>query len=182
MIDVTMRKRSAMSFIEVLIAVLFLATAGLAIYTSSSRNLQESAWGAEKVIAESQLRELEQALRVRSYCDLFCDLPRDEASVTQAHRDALDAYLPLSKASYRPDPSNPGSEADQNADPFYQEAMKIREVLKFERFVLFREISPGNALVTCVVKYNSRAGPAVRSERKFAIFQDNLSRSCTPCP
>lgn len=182
MIFVTTRARTGVSFIEVLIALLFMATAGMAIISSSSRNLQESAWGAEKVIVESLLNEMEQALRVRAYCDLFCELPRDEASVTQAHKDALDAFPPLAKRSYRPDPQNPGTIAEQDADPFVQEAMKAREVLKLERFVLFKETSPGNAQITCVVKYVSRAGPAVRSERKFAVFLDNLVLPCTPCP
>lgn len=167
------KKTRGMSFVEVLVTILFLTTSGLALYTATIRNVKETEWTAENVMAETALKDLGEVYLAEPFTELKA-LPQNEAAVTAVDMKKLEEMVPLSSSSFMSDPGNPGSATDIANDPIYATYQKLVESLEFKRKVFFslNPTNPNQGVLTCQVQYKSQAlGDRLQTKtRKFVVF------------
>ena len=171
-------RHNAQSLVEVMVAIVFLAAGGMAVYTASQRGLSEAAWGAERVSAEGLVNDLVQVYRRFTYGELSgrpevvkYSGPLSDAikQTTTDQLTALEAVSPLSVKSLLPDPANDSQLA---SDPVAKEFLDDQRVLNLKRIVLFKDVpADGCAQVSCVVQWKSRAGPVIEATRQFIVFK-----------
>jgi hypothetical protein len=178
-------RRHGQSFVEVLIALLFLGTGGIVIYTASQRSLGEAEWSSEHVFADGVLREMVEAYRRVGYCDLALHRAEVKATADLALTNDVQAEIenqnPIFTAQAFVNPAAPTTTTTAN-DPIWREYADTIRALKLKRIVLFKELdaSKGEGLVTCMVRWNSRAGPVVTIQQSFPVYR--LGDPTSPCP
>jgi hypothetical protein len=178
-------KRRGQSFVEVLIAVLFLGTGGLVIYTASTRSLGEAEWSSEHVFADGVLRDLVEAYRRVGYCDLALHRAEVKASPDQSVGDDVQAAIEAQNFIFQaPAFLSPASASTTTtaSDPVWKEYNDTIRVLKLKRIVLFKETDPANGVgvVTCMVRWHSRAGPVIDVQQSFPVYR--VGDPTIPCP
>jgi Tfp pilus assembly protein PilV len=160
--------RSGLSLTEVLLALALLATGGLVVYSASVRNVTESVWSAEKIFIDGLLNDLVVVYQSQTYCDLKTNPNVVQAltNVTESTCQGIGADPYLEAASSAPTSTTTGG-ANPIAD-YYQTMVKS---LAIRRIVLFQPKDDKQAVVTCIIRYRSQAGPDVETMTKFPVFR-----------
>jgi hypothetical protein len=201
----TRTRRLAQTLAEVMLAVVFLATGGLVIYSAAVRSMQDAGWEADRVFAQGMLRDLIEVYSHQEYCKLEkgsalvpgvdSTIPlgtSDEASRALAiangagFQDAFDdekAYLrPLQYPSFFKNPDTPKTKAEMDADPLYKEYRDTLRRIDAKRIVLFQKDTSGgktqSAVITCYVFFKAANGASVTLKGSTVIFNPDD----TPCP
>jgi len=172
----TIRRIRGVGLIEVLIAVVFVATGGLAIYTSSMQLQRESVWGSEKILIEGMLSDLVEFCRSQDF-EVLKTFPTPGQPMGPDQTALINDHAALNAASYfiTSDPSNPPPQADLDADPFVTEFNARFQMLQIKRTISFEEkpAASGRGVVTCRIDYKSQTGPTIKRERRLVIYKQN---------
>jgi hypothetical protein len=184
----------AQSLVEVMVAVIFLAAGGLAIYTASIRSVSEAAWGAERVMAEGLVNDMIEYYRSWSFTELEAaggqaDSGVKEVSATaklddvlagpepQAEMTALADQLVVLDPLYAPPPPliDPPPALPANIQDeirkIAREWTEIRNVLGLRRMAFYRPDKPGErGTLICAARWKSRAGQTVTAHRQIVRF------------
>jgi hypothetical protein len=188
--------------VEIIVAILFLAAGGMALYTGSMRSVAEAAWGAERVMCEGLLNDLVEYYFTLGFTSLRPDpilgtpatpgvvistevdvakLAALETADVIAARKAIEEDLEVLDPAGKPNPSDvlgdllpndPG--LNLQIDTIKKEWDATRRSLGIKRAAFFREDDPGKrGTLTCVVKWTSRAGPVIVISRKAVVFKSS---------
>ena len=168
--------KKGLTLLEILIAIVFLAAGGLAIYTANQRSVVGSAWGAEHVLCEGLLNDLVDYFRTYTYDNLTT-----AQGVKQSPKpleELLAEDVTLSEVDDLPvlDPgaAQPESAAASEVKGLKEAWQKVKGNLKIKRMVYFREEESGKrGVLTCIVKWRSAAGMSIESHRQVVVFKNS---------
>lgn len=200
----SIRRRFAQTLAEVLLAVVFLSTGGLVIYSAAVRSMQDAGWEADRVFAQGLLRDLIEVYGAQEFCALDSTafpLPgldstiplgtADEASKAlqlasrsgfqEGFDDEAAALRPLQYTSFFKDPSQPKTRAEMEADPLYKEFRDTMRRTECKRIVLFQKDTSGgkttSAVLTAYVFFKAANGASVTLKSSTVVFK----KTAAPC-
>lgn len=167
-------RRLAQTLAEVLLAVVFLSTGGLVVYSAVVRSMGDAEWEADRVFAQGLLRDLLEVYGSQDFCALDSTAsplpgldssvplgtPDEEAKAAQlasrtGFQDGFDdetrELRPLQYPSFFKDPSQPKSKAEMEADPLYKEYRETMRRIDCKRIVLFQKDTSGGKTTSAVL-------------------------------
>jgi len=185
------KKRSVrgQNLIEILVAIIFLALGGMALYTAASRTVSEAAWGAERVLCEGLLNDMVEYAFTLGFSELKnnptalpgrivtdeTDANKLVAVVDNAASDAIESVPSLNPVGIPP--ALIGPPLITGTDAIFQAQYKrlcdewnaTKTSIGLKRLVFFRDNKDQTGTITCVVKWKSQAGHPVSVFRQVVL-------------
>jgi hypothetical protein len=207
MMNEVRRRSRGQTLAEILLAVVFLATGGLVIYSSAVRSMQGAGWEADRVFGQGLLRDLLEVYGALDFCqleDMTKPVPGlrattmgDPAEEENARKIASEAGFqdqfedtqasspvrPLQYPSFFQDPTKPQTKEEMEAkDPIYKEYRATMRRIEAKRVVLWKKDTSGgkkgSGVLSAYVFFTAANGAKVVLRGHTIVFHEGKD----PCP